>query len=783
MIQEEIARLTGTLKFNVDAKPLIAFEKKLAGVTAQIQKFGQVANKKFTIKVSLDSKALREQLEKAGTAKITFKNFSVNQEALAVASKRISTRLSAIPVNLTHIKVDVAALIGQKNLIKTLLGQMSIQLPVTLRMKQAETQLRAWKTNTETKFTLRLNADISQARFIANVRKSLRAATSKIGALTIKIHDPKLRLSVDQANLRAQIRAAISAHEFDVRVRVRRGAGDLGPAPRVGAGAGALGGGIAGAGMGFMRGAIPGLGAAFAFAQLNKIQQQMQGQGLAMTAVMGDEAKGKEQSKWVKNLSQEIGMDYRAVAPSYNKMLASGSTSGMSVESVQNIFKGVSEYGRVMGLDSDTMKGSMRAIEQMMNKGQVMSEELKGQLAERMPGAMSAMAEAAGFGSDKDSVGKLMDAMKKGTVKSTAVLEKFGNILAVRARSGGALDKAKTSTAAEQARMSNGFTDAVIKFSEGGFDKGMAGFFRAMAQGMEKALPGIENLGHAFEVLVEPVNAFINVGATILEMLPELGKLFGLTGGQLAALGVTAGLVMLPFGGVAAAIAAIALAVDDLIVYSEGGDSMFGQWLDSSPEAQKAFEGMSAEAKIFGENLKMALDQAGTLGETLKGLSLPEVLTATMRELTALMRLFNSTIDRFVAAGQYAQATNESGGVIEGNARNLAGMIMGPDWVNRQLWEKYDAESMASLATSDVPGRTSLTAEQQLQMLTEIRDKIATSDATRLPPIEVNMPVTIGNDGGGGTITSDAIALMPGMVKDAFRDVLSNAMIGFKENK
>lgn len=52
MIQEEIARLTGTLKFNVDSRPLISFKKKLAGVASQLQKFGQVANKKFAVKVS-----------------------------------------------------------------------------------------------------------------------------------------------------------------------------------------------------------------------------------------------------------------------------------------------------------------------------------------------------------------------------------------------------------------------------------------------------------------------------------------------------------------------------------------------------------------------------------------------------------------------------------------------------------------------------------------------------------------------------------------------------------
>lgn len=781
MIVEEIARLTGTLKFNVDARPLAAFEKRLEKVTGMLQQFGTAANKKFNIKVSLDSRTLRAQLEKATNAKITFRNFNVSEEALMVVSKKICDRLDKTPIRLNNIKVDVADLVAQKRFIRTLLGQMQVKLPVTISLKEAEKQLRTWKTGTESKYKLKIDADISQAKFISNVRKSLMAAKGKIGAMTIDLKDPKLKLHVDQAALRAQIRAAISQHEFTVRTRVSSTGGSGGARART-TREGALGGGIAGAGMGFMRGAIPGLGAAFAFSQLNKINQQMQAQQLAMTAVMGSESAGQEQSAWVKNLSNTIGMDYRQVAPSYNKMLASGQTSGMSTESVQNIFQGVSEYGRTMGLDSESMKGSMRAIEQMMNKGQVMSEELKGQLAERMPGAMSAMAEAAGFGTDETGVAKLMDAMKNGTVKSTAVLEKFAKILADRARSGGALEKAMESTAAQQARMNNAFTDAVGVFSAAGFDKGMGKFFKAMADGMKDAEPGIKALGEAFNLLIEPVNAFINVGGTVLGMLPQIAALFGLTGGQLAALGVTAGLVMLPFGGVASAIGLIALALDDLITYAEGGDSLFGRWLASSPEASQALTELAAQAKTFGDNIKFALDQTLELASGLDGLSFPEMLTATMKELTALMALFNSSVDRFVAAGQYAKQTNSSGTMAEAQARNMLATVMGPEWVNAKLTEKYTAESMASIPNQADVQRQSFDSTGLLEKLEELKQTFMTADGMKLPPIEVNMPVTIGG-GGGGSITADNIALMPGMVKDAFKDVLRDAMINTKESK
>ena len=126
MIVEEVARLTGTLKFNVDNRPLLAFEKKLVGVTNLLKQFGVAANKKFNVKVSLDAKTLREQLDKATAAKITFRNFAVSQEALALIAKRISERLEKTPIKLTHIKVDVASLIGQKRLVRTLLAKWQL---------------------------------------------------------------------------------------------------------------------------------------------------------------------------------------------------------------------------------------------------------------------------------------------------------------------------------------------------------------------------------------------------------------------------------------------------------------------------------------------------------------------------------------------------------------------------------------------------------------------------------------------------------------------------------
>lgn len=631
MIQEEIARLTGTLKFNVDNRPLMAFEKRLNGVMTLLREFSTLANKKYTIKVALDGRSLRAQIDKAANAKISLKNIEASNEALAAQSQRIKNYLEKTPINMKNIRVDIKGLVDQKKLTRTMLGQMEVNLKTKFNMFEAERDLRRNLREIENRNRLRIKAEVNTTGLVAKIRSALRQAERQLGQLKIKVGQPQLSVTVNKQKLLDDIRSVLRSAEFEIRVKPTRGAGGSQGAAG-GGGRGQIDRGLSAA-MGFARGALPGLGAAFAVGQLNKINQEMQAQQLAMTAVMGSEQAGKEQTAWLRNLANTIGFDYRQVGPSFNKMLASGKTSGMSTESVQNIFQGVSEYGRVMGLDSEAMKGSMRAIEQMMNKGQVMSEELKGQLAERMPGAMSAMAEAAGFGTGDDAVAKLMDAMKNGNVKSKAVLEQFGKILAERARSGGALAKAMEATAAQQARMMNAFSNSVERFSQGGFDSAMGGFFKTAADAMERAAPLVTALGEAFKVLIQPLDAIIRILGVLGENWGDFADALGMTKGQLATLASAIAVFMLPFGGFVVAVSAAALVIDDLLTYMRGGKSVFGDWVANTEGAQGAidnlvfaFDGLQAA----WDDLKSSMPDS----DVFKNLSIDQVILDGIKQLS-----------------------------------------------------------------------------------------------------------------------------------------------------
>jgi len=84
------------------------------------------------------------------------------------------------------------------------------------------------------------------------------------------------------------------------------------------------------------------------------------------------------------------------------------------------IFTALSEASTVMKLSADETEGAYLALGQMISKGNVAAEELRGQLGERLPGAFQQFAKSLGV-----STKKLGDMLKAGDVEAVSALPKF----------------------------------------------------------------------------------------------------------------------------------------------------------------------------------------------------------------------------------------------------------------------------------------------------------------------------------------------------------------------
>ena len=80
--------------------------------------------------------------------------------------------------------------------------------------------------------------------------------------------------------------------------------------------------------------------------------------------------------------------------------------------------------GSALALSKDQMDGVFLALGQMISKGKVQAEELRGQLGERLPGAFDMAAKAMGV-----TTAKLDDMLKKGQVTAEEMLPKLAKVL------------------------------------------------------------------------------------------------------------------------------------------------------------------------------------------------------------------------------------------------------------------------------------------------------------------------------------------------------------------
>jgi len=480
------------------------------------------------------------------------------------------------------------------------------------------------------------------ADFNTRLHRALKARMKVAGGKGIAPEITLRNFVVDRSALLREMKDAIRYVENNTRIRVRTGVnrdGMRGAGGRGGeGGAGVRGGIAAGGAAGAMRGgALPALAGVFGVSKLNQVNQQLIGQERAATAVFQGKEQGQEQLGFVKDLGNRIGFDYRSQADPYLKMAAAGTTAGMSTDGVQGIFTGMAEYSRVMGLSDEDMKGSMRAVEQMLNKGQVYSEELKMQLGEKFPAAIQIMAEAVSGGDTE----KLFDMMDDGEVNSLEALPEFARLLMEKARVGGALAESIKDSSAEQGRLANVFNDMVKVFSEAGFEKGQASLFKTMASFFKDMTPLVQAFGEAWKYVGILLRLPLGLLSDLSTLIESLSNSIGMAKGDVLALGAVATLLALPFTRAMTVIGAVLLLLEDFTGYLTGRDSLIGHLLGDDEDLTKSniFGVFESLFTLLGTVFDRFVDLGQLVGEGLFGsfdTTLNDFLRGTIRLLDDL---------------------------------------------------------------------------------------------------------------------------------------------------
>lgn len=172
----------------------------------------------------------------------------------------------------------------------------------------------------------------------------------------------------------------------------------------LGGGAGSAIGGIAGGLLGGVPGAFTGAALGQAADDLGRMTSAMVEQatvikklqlGLASASnSFGDFAAA---NKEVKRISDSLLIPLEDTYRKFTQLRASTVALGIDTKTTGEIFEGTAAAVLKSGGSMDDVSGAMRAVVQVFSKGKLTAEELRGQLAERLPGAVVEFAESAGM--------------------------------------------------------------------------------------------------------------------------------------------------------------------------------------------------------------------------------------------------------------------------------------------------------------------------------------------------------------------------------------------------
>lgn len=138
----------------------------------------------------------------------------------------------------------------------------------------------------------------------------------------------------------------------------------------------------------------------------------------------GDSALAANTYKELATEAKRLGLDLNSLAGSYSKLAVASRGTALEGRAAWEVFMGISEASAAVGLSSEQTEGALRAVEQMISKGTVQAEELRGQLGERLPGAFEMSARAMGVTTME--LGKML---QRGEVLASDLLPKLAQEL------------------------------------------------------------------------------------------------------------------------------------------------------------------------------------------------------------------------------------------------------------------------------------------------------------------------------------------------------------------
>lgn len=351
------------------------------------------------------------------------------------------------------------------------------------------------------------------------------------------------------------------------------------------------------------------VGGMYGLAELTKAAYQaslkMDNLNMAFQSIYGTAAAAGVKLEYVAAISDKLGLSFLDTAEGAKKLFAAA--KGTEVEkNAEEIFTAFSTMGAALKLTGSEMESVFLAVSQMISKGKVSAEELRLQLAERMPGAVNLFAKAIG-----KTTAELDDMLQKGEVGLDSLVKFAAEVQKTYAAGA---DAASKGLQAQLNRVGNAWFELKKAFVDAEGSAEAVGHVANALKSLTDLVPAITELG-AKLLVFGSIAATLKVFATAVSYIKSFEAAIAVAttsvGGFVAVLNLLkAHPIFLVASALTAAYTAYDMLTDDLPEGTDRVSKYAASFSELTEKANNAAGAVQNTAAAVSERIKKSYEEA-----------------------------------------------------------------------------------------------------------------------------------------------------------------------------
>lgn len=234
---------------------------------------------------------------------------------------------------------------------------------------------------------------------------------------------------------------------------------------------------------------------------------------LASTAIFGGDT--QQARMFAATFSHQIGQNYTDTLKQYSNF-AAGAQPELGFQGTQEFYKNAAMFSRIRGATDEDLKGIMIAFQQMASKGKIQAEELRGQLGDRLAGAVQLFADA--IGKTPQELDKMM---KDGKLLAKDVLPKVSERMRELVEAAGGMNAVSKQTATSMGQAKAMWDNTLVALFNNS-SEGISQLSNSVAMFLQGSLGTSEALGTGIGYLLKGASNFLDFVTDIMYRVSSL---------------------------------------------------------------------------------------------------------------------------------------------------------------------------------------------------------------------------------------------------------------------